>query len=186
MKLTMGRQHLIWKKKMFTDLSLDELYKIMQLRQEVFILEQACVYQDLDGKDQLSSHLMAWHGAVLVAYTRLVPYGLSYPDAMSVGRVVTAAGFRGQGLGAELMRRSINGLYGQYGHKKTIKISVASEDESDVKIPVEIAENAMRSDYIVLEAIVFPGINFFWFGTILMMFAFGLSMWNRRKGGSKR
>lgn len=118
----MGRQHLIWKKKMFTDLSLDELYKIMQLRQEVFILEQACVYQDLDGKDQLSSHLMAWHGAVLVAYTRLVPYGLSYPDAMSVGRVVTAAGFRGQGLGAELMRRSINGLYGQYGHK-TIKIS---------------------------------------------------------------
>lgn len=71
-------------------------------------------------------------------------------------------------------------------NKKTIKISVASEDESDVKIPVEIAENAMRSDYIVLEAIVFPGINFFWFGTILMMFAFGLSMWNRRKGGSKR
>ena len=122
MKPATEGQHFIWKTKGFTDLTLDELYKILQLRQEVFVLEQACIYNDLDGKDQLSSHLMAWHGGVLVAYTRLVPFGVSYPDAMSIGRVVTAAGFRGQGLGAELMRRSINRLYGQHGHK-TIKIS---------------------------------------------------------------
>ncbi len=65
---------------------------------------------------------------------------------------------------------------------KTVKIGVATADQQESKIPVEIAENALRSDYIVLEAIVFPGINFFWLGTILMMVAFFLSMWNRRKG----
>lgn len=111
-----------WEKKGFHDLSLDVLYKILQLRQDVFVLEQACVYNDLDGKDQPSSHFMAWHGDVLMAYTRLVPYGVSYPDAMSIGRVVTAAGFRGKGLGSELMRRSIDGLYDEHG-RKTIKIS---------------------------------------------------------------
>ncbi|MGV3763213.1 GNAT family N-acetyltransferase [Parapedobacter sp.] len=118
----MDRQDIKWAEKAYAELSLDELYKILQLRQEVFVLEQACVYSDLDNKDQLSRHLMAWHGDVLAAYTRLIPYGISYPDAMSIGRVVTAAGFRGQGLGTELMRRSMDALYAQYGHK-AIKIS---------------------------------------------------------------
>ncbi len=117
----MDGQQLIWKTKAFAELSLEELYKILQLRQVVFVLEQACVYNDLDNKDQLSCHHMAWHGDALVAYTRLIPYGVSYPDAMSIGRVVTDAGFRGRGLGAELMRRSIEGLYAQHGHQ-TIKI----------------------------------------------------------------
>lgn len=117
----MDGQRLIWNKKAFAALSLDELYKILQLRQEVFILEQACVYSDLDDKDQLSDHLMAWHGDALVAYTRLTPQGISYPDAMSIGRVVTAAGFRGGGLGAELMRRSIAALYALHG-QKAVKI----------------------------------------------------------------
>src|SRR3546814_962382 len=101
MKLTMDRQALTWTAKAFAELSLNELYKILQLRQAVFILEQACVYSDLDDKDQLSYHLMAWRGDALAAYTRLIPYGVSYPDAMSIGRVVTAAGFRGQGLRSE-------------------------------------------------------------------------------------
>ena len=71
-------------------------------------------------------------------------------------------------------------------NNKTVKIGVAASNEKDAKkIPVEIAENALRSDYIVLEAIVFPGINFFWLGTIMMMFAFGMSMWIRRKGYTK-
>jgi cytochrome c-type biogenesis protein CcmF len=65
---------------------------------------------------------------------------------------------------------------------KTVKIGIATSDKIASKIPVEIAEDALRSDYIVLEAIVFPGINFFWLGTLLMMFGFTMSMWNRRKG----
>ncbi|MEC3881557.1 GNAT family N-acetyltransferase [Parapedobacter sp. 10938] len=118
----MDKHDITWTERAFADLSLDELYQILQLRQAVFILEQACVYSDLDDKDQLSHHLMAWDGGILAAYTRLIPYGISYPDAMSIGRVVTAAGFRGKGLGAELMRRSIDALYDHHGNK-TIKIS---------------------------------------------------------------
>lgn len=107
--------------KAFADLTPAELYNILQLRQEVFILEQACVYNDLDGKDQLSFHLMAWNGHALAAYARLIPYGVSYPDALSIGRVVSAPPFRGKGLGEELMKRSVDGLYSLYG-RKTIKI----------------------------------------------------------------
>jgi cytochrome c-type biogenesis protein CcmF len=66
-------------------------------------------------------------------------------------------------------------------NNKTVKISIAASDKKDTKIPIEITEEALRSDYIVLEAIIFPGINFFWLGTILMMFGFTMSMWNRRK-----
>lgn len=112
---------LTWDKKPFASLSLEELYGILQLRQEVFILEQACVYSDLDNKDQKSFHLMAWQGETLAAYTRLIPWGISYADATSIGRVVVAAKFRGRGLGEELMRRSIEGAYDLFG-RQTIKI----------------------------------------------------------------
>ena len=118
-----------WVTKTFPELSLNELYKILQLRQEVFILEQSCVYSDLDNKDQLSHHLMAWSGDTLAAYTRLIPYGLSYPDAVSIGRVVITPGFRGKGLGYELMNRSIGGLYGLYG-KQTVRIGAQSHLKS--------------------------------------------------------
>ncbi|MFC3197212.1 GNAT family N-acetyltransferase [Parapedobacter deserti] len=112
---------LVWERKSFDALSLDELYKVLQLRQEVFILEQACVYSDLDNKDQNCNHLMAWQGPVLAAYTRLIPYGVSYSDATSVGRVVVGKDFRGKGLGEELMLRSIDGIYTLFG-RQSIKI----------------------------------------------------------------
>lgn len=117
----MDKQRLVWLSKSFGELSLDELYKILQLRQEVFILEQACVYSDLDNKDQKSFHLMGWQEDTLAAYTRLLPYGVSYPDAASIGRVLIAKEFRGKGLGEELMLRSIDAVYQLFG-KQTIKI----------------------------------------------------------------
>jgi len=113
---------LTWKIKPFDRLSLEELYSILQLRQEVFILEQGCVYNDLDHKDQQSNHLMAWYGDTLAAYTRLIPEGVSYPDALSIGRVVVAPAFRGKGLGEELMVRSIDGVKDLFG-ARPIKIS---------------------------------------------------------------
>ncbi|PPL01771.1 GNAT family N-acetyltransferase [Parapedobacter indicus] len=112
---------LTWEIKPFNALSLDELYKILQLRQEVFVLEQACVYNDLDDKDRKSAHLMAWHGDALAAYTRLIPYGISYSDAVSIGRVVVANEFRGEGVGKELMVRSIAGTQDLFG-RHPIKI----------------------------------------------------------------
>ncbi|SEL43143.1 GNAT family N-acetyltransferase [Parapedobacter koreensis] len=117
----MDKQIHAWDIKPFDALSLEELYKILQLRQEVFILEQACVYSDLDNKDQKSFHLMGWHGDVLAAYTRLIPWGISYPDATSIGRVLVAKDFRGIRLGEELMLRSIEAIYARYG-RHTIKI----------------------------------------------------------------
>lgn len=94
--------------KHFKELNIEELYASMQLRQEVFVVEQDCPYLDADGKDQQSWHLLAWQGQNLVAYTRLVPRGLSYPDYVSIGRVVTHKSVRGTGIGKALMRESIN------------------------------------------------------------------------------
>lgn len=113
---------LTWRQKPFDELTLEELYRILRLRQDVFILEQRCIYHDLDDKDQLSHHLMVWEGGRLAAYTRLIPPGVSFPDAASIGRVVVAREFRGKGLGELLMRRSLEGVIALFG-RQTIRIS---------------------------------------------------------------
>jgi ElaA protein len=109
-----------WLLKKFDELTVHELYAILQLRNEVFAVEQNCVYRDMDDKDQQSWHLMGWSKEEspgkkqLAAYTRILPPGLSYPEA-SIGRVVTAAFARGQGAGRSLMERSIEELYNLFG-----------------------------------------------------------------------
>ena len=95
-----------WTIKRFDELTSDELYAILQLRNEVFIVEQNCVYNDIDGKDQPAWHLMANADDKLVAYTRILPPGVSYSDP-AIGRVVTSSLKRRSGLGRELMKRSI-------------------------------------------------------------------------------
>src|SRR5437868_7598997 len=96
-----------WICKKFHELSPDELYKILQLRIEVFSVEQNCIYQDCDDKDQDSFHFMGWDENKLVAYTRIIPAGVMYEDA-SIGRAVTSPSVRGTGAGRELMKRSIS------------------------------------------------------------------------------
>ena len=113
-----------WILKKFDELTLHELYAILRLRNEVFVVEQNCVYQDLDNKDQLSYHLMGWSEDPqgrpaetknhLIAYTRLLPPGVSYAEA-SIGRVVTSAIQRRNGLGRELMQESVRRLYDLFG-----------------------------------------------------------------------
>ena len=95
-----------WTIKRFDELTLDELYNILQLRNEVFIVEQNCVYNDTDGKDRSAWHLMAVEDNILIAYTRILPPGVSYSDP-AIGRVVTSSSKRRSGLGRELMKRSI-------------------------------------------------------------------------------
>lgn len=92
----------------FEALTPRELYDIMVLRQEVFVVEQNCPYLDADGKDLNAWHLLArdGHGS-LVAYTRLLPEGISYPGYTSIGRVVSAGAARGTGAGRMVMQRSI-------------------------------------------------------------------------------
>ena len=111
-----------WQCKFFSELTNLELYKILQLRNEVFIVEQNCVYQDCDDKDLKAWHLCGWDGENLIAYTRLFDKAVSYLDAASIGRVLTAPSVRRQNIGKELMLRSIAKIEELFG-ETTIRIS---------------------------------------------------------------
>jgi len=111
-----------WQCKFFSDLLNKEVYKILQLRNEVFIVEQNCVYQDCDDKDFKAWHLCGWDQENLIAYTRLFDKGVSYRDAASIGRVLTAPSVRGQNIGKELMLRSIGKIEELFG-ETMIRIS---------------------------------------------------------------
>ena len=110
-----------WFIKRFDDLSLHELYAILQLRNEVFVIEQNCVYPDLDNKDQPAYHLMGWKNDILIAYTRIIPPGVSCPEP-SIGRVATSPSARGEGIGRQIMEKSIEHIYKIYG-TTPVKIS---------------------------------------------------------------
>ncbi len=105
-----------WKIKSFSELNNYELYAILKLRAKVFVVEQDCVFQDMDDKDQKSLHLMGFENDELVAYSRLLPSGVSYKEA-SIGRVVTDPDYRRKGLGKELMQNSITKLFEHYGQQ---------------------------------------------------------------------
>ena len=93
-----------WHAKAFGELTLEELYEILRLRVDVFVVEQRCPYPELDGKDRAALHLFARDEQGIQAYLRILPPGVSFPEA-SLGRVVTIA--RGQGLGAQLLDRGL-------------------------------------------------------------------------------
>lgn len=109
-----------WTLKKFEELSLHELYAILKLRSEVFVVEQNCVFLDQDDKDQDCYHFMGWLDDTLAAYTRIVPPGVSYTEP-SIGRVVTSPAARGGGIGKELMLQSIEQVYILYS-KTPIRI----------------------------------------------------------------
>ena len=104
-----------WQCKAFNDLSPHELYKILQLRNAVFVVEQNCVFQDADNKDEGCLHLMGFINDELVAYTRLSPPNYIYKE-VSIGRVVTSPAHRSKGLGKELMQRSIDECKKHFGN----------------------------------------------------------------------
>lgn len=95
-----------WEIDKFEDLDINKLYKILHLRADVFVLEQACPYLDVDFKDQKSLHLQGYVGNRLVAYSRLFKPG-DYFDEASIGRVVVATDCRKYGYGHQLIEKSI-------------------------------------------------------------------------------
>lgn len=95
-----------WYSKAFNNLTPVEMYQIMRLRSEVFVVEQNCVFLDADNKDQQCLHFMGWIENDLVAYTRLAPPGYIY-DEPSIGRVVTSPAYRKNKIGYALMEKSI-------------------------------------------------------------------------------
>ena len=107
--------------KTFNELTLNELYSILKLRSRVFVVEQNCVYQDLDNKDQKALHLIGETENKIVAYSRLFKPG-DYFDLACIGRVVINADYRDKKWGYLLMQEGIKGVLKHYNETK-IKIS---------------------------------------------------------------
>ena len=107
--------------KSFSQLTTDELYAILRLRAQVFVVEQDCVYQDVDNKDQKALHVIGRIDDEVVAYTRIFGPG-DYFDQASIGRVVTDDAHRGKALGKQIMQESIAAIQ-LYYNETTIKIS---------------------------------------------------------------
>jgi ElaA protein len=99
---------LVWHERTFTELSVTELYAIVNLRERVFVVEQRCVYLDADGHDVVARHVFATTtgGARVVAYLRVLPAGTRFAE-VSIGRVVVAPEVRGTGLARELIDRAL-------------------------------------------------------------------------------
>ena len=112
-----------WKFKKFDELTTNELYEILKLRAEVFVVEQDCPYQDLDDKDKWAYHLFLEDddGSTVIAVLRILPENIAYED-MAIGRVIVKKSHRGQGLSKVMMRKAINFIIEDLG-KKRIKLS---------------------------------------------------------------
>jgi ElaA protein len=106
-----------WKIKSFENLSVTELYDLLRLRSAIFVVEQNCVYLDLDGKDKVALHLLGEFDGIIVAYSRLFKPGISFANA-SIGRVVVDADYRDRKWGHDLMRESIIGIKYHFGESK--------------------------------------------------------------------
>lgn len=109
--------------KTFNELSIDELYAILQLRSEVFVVEQNCVFQDMDYKDQNALHVLGTFNNKIVAYTRLFKAGDYYENA-SIGRVVINSNYRSRKWGYDLMQFSISEIE---KHFRTSKITISAQ-----------------------------------------------------------
>ena len=101
------RMKISWKFKPFNDLTAHELHDFLQIRQQVFIVEQNCPYSDIDKTDKLSFHLMALANQQTVGYARIIPPGVLY-DEVSIGRIVTHQQLRRTGLGKLVVEKALD------------------------------------------------------------------------------
>ena len=114
-------EKIIWKQKKWEELNKKNLHEILQIRSEVFVVEQNCVYQDIDNKDPKAIHLYGKIKNKIVAYSRIFNEGDFYKE-ISFGRALVLKNQRGKGLGDELVQKSIEIIKGNWPNKK-VKIS---------------------------------------------------------------
>jgi ElaA protein len=103
-----------WQIKSFDELDIHELYNLISLRISVFVLEQQCLYQELDDKDKVCFHLIGKdENNQFIAYARILPPGLSYSN-VSIGRVLTDMSVRSTGIGHQLIEESLRFIHYQF------------------------------------------------------------------------
>ena len=111
----MNLEDIIWSVKPFAQLTAKEVHDLMRLRVDVFVVEQRCVYPEIDGQDPEALHVLGYKGEQLVAYARILP---PHEDGLPhIGRVVTASSARGTGLGRAVMEHAIKAVEAYYGSR---------------------------------------------------------------------
>ncbi|MFT0714007.1 GNAT family N-acetyltransferase [Flagellimonas lutimaris] len=129
--------------KTFEELSTEELYQMLRLRSAVFVVEQDCVYQDVDNRDQKALHVIGKKGGEIVAYTRIFKPG-DYFENVSIGRVVVSQDQRKYGLGKQIMQASLAAIEQKFTNKP-IEISAQSYL---LKFYTELGFNAFGEEYL--------------------------------------
>lgn len=110
--------------KKFNELTLEELYEILKLRSEVFVVEQNCIYNDIDGKDLTSSHIMIKENGKIKAYLRALQPGVSYENA-SLGRVLVSPDARGKGYAKAIVTKGVEYILNNFN---TTKITIGAQE----------------------------------------------------------
>ncbi|KIL48693.1 GNAT family N-acetyltransferase [Jeotgalibacillus campisalis] len=103
-----------WTLHTFEELTVQQLYEILMARNAIFVVEQECAYQEIDGHDPKSAHLTLKDGEELVAYARLLPAGVKYPSP-SIGRIIVNPAYRGSGQGRKLLEKSLDIMVNDWG-----------------------------------------------------------------------
>ncbi len=141
--------------KSFDELNTSELYAVLQLRSEVFVIEQDCVYQDIDGKDKKAFHVLGFKNNRLIAYTRLFKPA-DYYEYASIGRVLVKQEERKYGYGHDLIRFSIDTIHNKFS-TKTIKIGAQTylrkfyESHGFHKVGEDYIEDGIPHIYMIIE-----------------------------------
>lgn len=135
-----------YKIRTFDELSNKELYSILRLRSEIFVVEQNCVYQDLDNKDLDGYHLMAIENGELIGYLRILNKGVSYKEA-SIGRVVVKKEYRRKKLGLEIINKGIDFIINTLQEKEVrISAQVYAKNLYEKAGFVEVSEEYLEDD----------------------------------------
>lgn len=140
-----------YKIRTFDELSNRELYSILRLRSEIFVVEQNCVYQDLDNKDLNAYHLMAIENGELIGYLRILNKGVSYKEA-SIGRVVVKKEYRRKKLGLEIINKGIDFIINTMKEKEVrISAQVYAKNLYEKAGFVEVSEEYLEDDIPHME-----------------------------------
>lgn len=145
-----------WATVAFADLTVTWLYAVLRLRQQVFVVEQQCIYPDIDDLDRHTLHMLCTRGDELLAYQRCIPPGLSYPES-ALGRVVVCPEARGLQLGRELVQRGIDHNHSQWpqsdilisaqAHLQTFYASLGFVAEGSEYLEDNILHRQMRLEH---------------------------------------